>query len=350
MPTLTVKDAFAANIVVNTLNSNGQAVMASSAPVTIASNQTKFPVTLQSAAGAAIDVLSTGSGLVGLLSATGATDFFFSTVNSTVAQLAAAATFTGTVETIINAQAFSILATSDQNGTLTVKQYIDAGGTRISSSVVYLIVANVPFSRCITANGNYLNLTFQNTGGSTTTTLNINTAFGTLPAVTAMGNGPIAIAEIDGAAIASGNGVTGPGSLRVTLASDTTANTNPFLMTQVASAAQGAGSTHHLISAASTNATSVKASAGTIGTLQVSNLNVVTRYLKLYNKASAPTVGTDTPVMTILIPPSANLFLDCGATGIRFTTGIAYALTTGITVADATAVNASEHSLGIFYT
>lgn len=35
-----------------------------------------------------------------------------------------------------------------------------------------------------------------------------------------------------------------------------------------------------------------------------SNINAAARYLKLYNKASAPTVGTDTPVLTIPLPPA----------------------------------------------
>ena len=155
---------------------------------------------------------------------------------------------------------------------------------------------------------------------------------------------------MNGVAVLMNNGVAGTGAQRVTVASDNTANSNPWLATLVASAAQGSSTTHHAISAASTNATSVKASAGTINCLQVSNINASARYLKLYNKASAPTVGTDTPVMTILMPPNSNQFIDTGAYGIRFSTGIAYALTTGITVADTGAVSVSEHSVGIFYT
>lgn len=163
-------------------------------------------------------------------------------------------------------------------------------------------------------------------------------------------NQSVNAAQINGVAPLMGNGVTGTGSLRFTLASDTTANSNPFLVTKVASAAQGAATSHHAISAATTNATSVKASAGCINSLQVSNINAAARFLKLYNKASAPTVGTDTPVLTILIPANANVMVDCGPYGIRFSTGIAYALTTGITVADVGAVAVSEHSVGIFYT
>jgi len=158
------------------------------------------------------------------------------------------------------------------------------------------------------------------------------------------------VAQINGVTPLMGNGTTGTGSPRVTIASDTTANTNPFLNTLVASAAQGSATTHHAISAATTNATSVKGSAGTIGSLQVSNINAAARFLKLYNKATAPTVGTDTPVMTILLPPNVNQFIDCGPYGLRFSTGIAYALTTGMAVADVGAVAITEHSVGIFYT
>lgn len=111
----------------------------------------------------------------------------------------------------------------------------------------------------------------------------------------------------------------------------------------------GYSTTHHAISGASTNATSVKTSAGTLGGLQVSNINAAARYLKLYNKASAPTVGTDTPVMTILLPANSNQFITASAGGLRFSTGIAYALTTGIAVADTGAVSAAEHSVSMFY-
>jgi hypothetical protein len=99
-----------------------------------------------------------------------------------------------------------------------------------------------------------------------------------------------------------------------------------------------------LISAATTNATSVKASAGTVYSIYAVNLNAAVRYLKLYNKASAPTVGTDTPVATFPIPASAT---GAGFTinlpfGFDFSTGIALATTTGYLDADTGAVAAGE--------
>jgi hypothetical protein len=100
-----------------------------------------------------------------------------------------------------------------------------------------------------------------------------------------------------------------------------------------------------LISAATTNATSVKGSAGTLGFLAASNINASPRYLKLYDKATSPTVGSDTPVAVFVIPGATtgtgtNLALP--TYGLQFTLGIALAITTGVADADTGAVAASE--------
>jgi hypothetical protein len=157
------------------------------------------------------------------------------------------------------------------------------------------------------------------------------------------------IAQMNGVTVAMNNGVAGTGVQRVAIASDNTANSNPWRVTAVPSGAQGASTTHHAISAASTNATSVTAVATTANTISCSNTNASPRYLKLYNKASAPTVGTDTPVATILLKPGETTVVDCGAYGRRFSLGLGYALTTGIAVADTGAVAASEHAVEMSY-
>ena len=197
------------------------ATMNGKIPATVGGSQ---PCTLRNAAGTSLASLALATGLEGLMTATGATDFFFSTLNATTTQLAAAATFTGTVESIVSAQAWSILLTSDQTGTLTLTEYVDAGGTRISSNKVISIAANVPYSAAFTANGNYFRLSFQNTGGSTTTTLSINVAFGVLPAVTALGNGPVSLNEVSGTALSLGQ-ATMAASLPVAIASNQSALT-----------------------------------------------------------------------------------------------------------------------------
>lgn len=106
--------------------------------------------------------------------------------------------------------------------------------------------------------------------------------------------------------------------------------------------------TYNLISAATVNATSVKASAGNVYGIQVFNNGATIRYLKLYNLAVAPTVGTSTPVKVIMIPAGGGAVIQSN-NGIEFSTGIAFSLNTGIANTDAVAVAVSEISVNIDY-
>lgn len=110
----------------------------------------------------------------------------------------------------------------------------------------------------------------------------------------------------------------------------------------------GGYATSRLLSAASTNATSVKATPGQVYGWYLYNTNAAVRFLKIYNKASAPTVGTDTPKLTLPIQPNAAVNLEVSA-GIEFTLGIAFALTTGIADADVAAVAANEITVNLLY-
>ena len=96
-----------------------------------------------------------------------------------------------------------------------------------------------------------------------------------------------------------------------------------------------------LSAAADTNATSAKASAGDVFSIYGHNANAAARYLKFYNKASAPTVGTDTPVLTLHLAASSPFKFEF-AKGCYFSTGIAYALTTGVADADTGALTAAD--------
>lgn len=97
-----------------------------------------------------------------------------------------------------------------------------------------------------------------------------------------------------------------------------------------------------LTTAATTNATSLKTTAGNVYALTVSNVTANAIYLKLYNKASSPTVGTDVPLMTIPVVANSFQAIEFGRLGARFSTGIAYAVTGAITTADTTAVLAGS--------
>jgi len=105
---------------------------------------------------------------------------------------------------------------------------------------------------------------------------------------------------------------------------------------------------HHAISAASTNATSVKGTAGTVIDIILSNNGASAAYFKLYSKATAPTVGTDTPLTTVLIPPGGTVPV-LFPMGKRLGVGFGYAITGGMPVSDTTAVAANQVSVGISY-
>jgi hypothetical protein len=92
--------------------------------------------------------------------------------------------------------------------------------------------------------------------------------------------------------------------------------------------------------AASTNATSVLAAPCEITKLTVTNRSAASWALKIYDKASAPTVGTDIPVATFDIPASTTT----GGSNIPLTIpdslqfGFAFATTVNLTDADTTAL------------
>lgn len=107
-----------------------------------------------------------------------------------------------------------------------------------------------------------------------------------------------------------------------------------------------------LISAATTNLTQIKGSAGQIYGIFATNINAAVRYLKVYNAASASvTVGTTVPDMTLPIPANAagaGFYLKWPQ-GVAMGTGISIALTTGVADDDTGAVAANELTVHVFY-
>lgn len=89
--------------------------------------------------------------------------------------------------------------------------------------------------------------------------------------------------------------------------------------------------------AAGTAATSVKAGATQVYGIELSSVAAAAVYLKLYNKATAPVVGTDIPVRVIRIPAGGRVEFS-RPLGTPFPLGLAYALTTGLLDTDATGV------------
>jgi hypothetical protein len=93
----------------------------------------------------------------------------------------------------------------------------------------------------------------------------------------------------------------------------------------------------------------VKGSSCNLYAFQATNLAASARFVKLYNKGSAPTVGTDTPLLTVAIPAGQSVSLSSADLGATFTLGLGIAATQAIADADTTLAAANEVVTNIFY-
>lgn len=104
-----------------------------------------------------------------------------------------------------------------------------------------------------------------------------------------------------------------------------------------------------IVSAASTNATNCKASAGNFVGLEVYNTTTTVYYLRLYNTVGAPTCSSATGfIRSIPVPPAAAAGQVGGAIvpigpGVAYGTGVAFCLTGGSSSTDNT-----NAAVGIF--
>lgn len=105
--------------------------------------------------------------------------------------------------------------------------------------------------------------------------------------------------------------------------------------------------TSHLVSAASTNATVVKASAGKLFGWYIYNSNAAARKVAFHNSASSPTAGASI-FFTVVIPPTAGANVEF-TNGITFSTGIAFTTVTGLADSDSTAVAANDLIINLWY-
>jgi len=104
---------------------------------------------------------------------------------------------------------------------------------------------------------------------------------------------------------------------------------------------QQLASPHKINSAGSTNASSLKATAGSVFGFIAHNTAAYAVYVKYYDKASAPTVGTDVPLYTVQIPAGLS-FVWAPPIPISHYTGIALAITKLAADTDTTPVLAGD--------
>lgn len=111
-------------------------------------------------------------------------------------------------------------------------------------------------------------------------------------------------------------------------------------------APSGGASQYSVVSANTNNSAAIKPGTGTVYGLQLGGIGSAPAYVKLYDKATAPTCGTDTPVARFIIPAASTAANGGGSNisiplGLSFSTGIGICIVTGIGDSDNTAVAAS---------
>lgn len=95
---------------------------------------------------------------------------------------------------------------------------------------------------------------------------------------------------------------------------------------------------------ASTNSTLARTGVARLVGGTLFNTSAATKYFKLYAKATAPTVGTDVPIMTIPIAPSGRVDLAqvIGPSGLNIALGLGFGITGAVADADTTATAAND--------
>lgn len=204
---------------------------------------------------------------------------------------------TGTVAMAAGAFAFevSLDSTDGVNGS-----WVPIQGSRSGSNQ-----ADVSYTAAGLAAGATLNVAWEfSVNGYKWFRVRVTTAL----TASAVGNWTVArsLAAVESTPVIPAHAVTQSGTFTTTPVSPTTTNS---------------------VSTAGVNATSTVNTAANLAEISVFNPTAALVYLKLYNKASAPVVGTDVPVLTIPVPVNSEKCVNFPPLGKRFSSGIAWALT-----------------------
>ena len=96
----------------------------------------------------------------------------------------------------------------------------------------------------------------------------------------------------------------------------------------------------------SADSANVKNAAGVVYGVVAVNTGAADAFFHLYNKATAPTVGTDTPLITYMLPPDGGVAFSL-THGVKFDTGIGVGIAT--TVGGSTGVSADAVIVSVIY-
>lgn len=114
----------------------------------------------------------------------------------------------------------------------------------------------------------------------------------------------------------------------------------------------GGASQFRLVAANTNNSTLIAVGQRTLYSAQLGTIGAAPAYVKFYDKATAPTCGTDTPVKVLIIPAAAtaangNASNSVIPLGAQFVNGIGICVVTGIADSDNTAVAAATFLVNI---
>ena len=239
-------------------------------------------------------------------------------------------------------------ATQPVSGTVTANTGLTQPltDTQLRASAVPVSLASVP-SHAVTNAGTFaVQSTNQANSGVDIGDVTINNASGAAAVNIQDGGNSI---TVDGTVAVSGSvAVTGTFYQATQPVSGTVSVTGSTV--QDIPATSGGLSKFHLVGAATTNATNIKASAGQVYSITAFNVAATPIYIKLHNTAGTPTAGSGV-TDTYLIPGNtagAGMVINIDK-GVSFATGIGITTTTGIADADTTAIAASSLVLNIYY-
>lgn len=140
--------------------------------------------------------------------------------------------------------------------------------------------------------------------------------------------------------IVIGDPATNAGVAPVDVTAGLTVNTVP--------ATSGGLSMYHVVSAATTNVANIKASAGQLYSVLISNRAAYSVYVKFHNTAGTPTAGSGV-VRTVGVQSGVDIAVSLAPLGLTFATGIGISIVKGITDADAVAVALSDCVVDVAY-
>ena len=101
------------------------------------------------------------------------------------------------------------------------------------------------------------------------------------------------------------------------------------------------GTKYALIGTASTNGNLITSGGSkNLFVIAIFNPTGATVYVKIYDKSTAPTVGTDVPWFTLEVPAGKHIIEDFGTMGLRNAAGFGIAITAGALATDTVAVGA----------